>query len=188
MTISLTCDCGCQFKTAETNVGKRVRCPDSGCELGVPKPCLLFDDEWLPFKPQLTVTSGRAIASLALGALFFLACLSGLPAIWLGRGALAEIRRSGGRLTGNRMAVAGIVLCVIGCLFTLALRTAVLLIIWPRVPQMRRHLPRFKTRAARSRAESESARSAAPSPRHHSERSPSAASTARSASRQPRAG
>jgi hypothetical protein len=88
VTIALTCDCGCQFKTAETNVGQRVRCPDCGCEVGVPKLSLLLDDEWLPFKPQLTITSGRAIASLALGALFFLACLSGLPAIWLGRSAI----------------------------------------------------------------------------------------------------
>jgi hypothetical protein len=61
--------------------------------------------------------------------------LSGLPAIWLGRGAIVQIRQSGGRLTGKRMAVAGNVLGVIGCLFTLALRTAVLLIIWPRAPQ-----------------------------------------------------
>jgi Domain of unknown function (DUF4190) len=132
VTISLTCDCGCQLKTAETNVGQRVCCPDCGCELGVPKPSLLLDDEWLPFKPLLTVTSGRAIASLALGALFFLACLSGLPAIWLGRSALADIRQSGGRLTGKRMAAAGIALGVIGCLFTLALRTPVVLIIRPR--------------------------------------------------------
>jgi hypothetical protein len=76
VTISLTCDCGCQFKTAEANVGQRVRCPNCGRELGVPKPSLLLDDEWIPFKPKLTVTSGKVIASLALGALFFLASKS----------------------------------------------------------------------------------------------------------------
>ena len=66
------------------------------------------------------VTSGKAVASLALGVLFFFACLSGIPAILLGREALGDIKRSGGRLRGRGMAIAGIVLGVIGCLFTLA--------------------------------------------------------------------
>jgi prepilin-type processing-associated H-X9-DG protein len=41
-----------------------VLCPDCGRELAVPKPSLFLEDEWFPFKPELTVTSGKAIASL----------------------------------------------------------------------------------------------------------------------------
>ena len=44
-----------------------------------------------------------------------------MPAILLGQHALSDIRLSGGRITGRRMAIAGIVLGVIGCLFTLVL-------------------------------------------------------------------
>ena len=121
VTISLMCECGCQFKTALSSVGQRTRCPDCGRELNVPKPSLLLEDEWIPFKPQLTVTSGKAIASLLFGALFFFACLSGIPAILLGRGALHDIRQSGGRVVGKRMATTGIALGLIGCLFTFVL-------------------------------------------------------------------
>ena len=60
-------------------------------------------------------------ASLVLGVLFFFACLTGVPAILLGRRALSDIQRSGGRLRGKGMAIAGIVLGVIGCLFTVSL-------------------------------------------------------------------
>jgi prepilin-type processing-associated H-X9-DG protein len=84
----------------------------------VPKPAPWPELEFIPGKPEPSVTSGKAIASLALGTLFFFACLSGMPAILLGRQALSDIHLSGGRLKGRRMAVAGIVLGVIGCLFT----------------------------------------------------------------------
>ena len=124
MSISLQCACGRQFETLEAHVGLRVRCPDCGRAVTVPKPSLLLEDEWIPFKPELTVTSGKAIASLVLGALFFGGCLTGVPAILLGRHALADIRLGGARVTGKRMAIAGIVLGVIGCLFTLVLAQA----------------------------------------------------------------
>ena len=64
--------------------------------------------------------SGKAMASLVLGLFFFLPCLSGVPAILLGRHALSDIRASGGRLRGRATAIVGIVLGVFGCLFTLA--------------------------------------------------------------------
>jgi prepilin-type processing-associated H-X9-DG protein len=121
VSISLTCACGRQFETRESNVGLGVQCPACGCALTVPKPSLFLEDEWFPFKPELTVISGKAIASLVVGALFFFACLSGVPAILLGQHALSDIRRSGGRVTGRPMAIGGIVLGVIGCLFTLVL-------------------------------------------------------------------
>jgi prepilin-type processing-associated H-X9-DG protein len=87
----------------------------------VPKPAPRPEVEFIPWEPEPSVTSGKAIASLALGALFFFACLSGVPAILLGRQALGDIHLSGGRLKGRGMAVAGIVLGLIGCLFTASL-------------------------------------------------------------------
>jgi prepilin-type processing-associated H-X9-DG protein len=84
----------------------------------VPKPAQGPEAELIPWEPEPSATSGKAIASLALGALFFFACLSGIPAIILGRQALSDIRLSKGRLKGRKMAVAGIVLGVIGCLVT----------------------------------------------------------------------
>jgi prepilin-type processing-associated H-X9-DG protein len=72
-------------------------------------------------EPEPTVTSGKAIASLALGVLLNFGCLSGLPAIFLGRRALRDIAQSGGRIRGRTQASAGIVLGWMGCLLTLAL-------------------------------------------------------------------
>lgn len=116
----VTCQCGRHFATPEANAGKRARCVVCGHEMTLPvlaPPAteVLF----IPDAPGPTETSGKAIASFTFGVFFIFACLSGLPAIWLGVSALREIDRSGGRLTGKRMAATGIVLGVIGCLFTL---------------------------------------------------------------------
>jgi hypothetical protein len=60
-----------------------------------------------PVKPQ---TSGKATASLVLGLSSFLCWIvTGIPAVVLGIIALKDIRRSGGRLQGDGMAIAGIV-------------------------------------------------------------------------------
>lgn len=58
-----------------------------------------------------TPTSGLAVASLALGASSTFFCiLAGIPAIICGHMARSEIRRAAGRLSGDGMAVAGLVL------------------------------------------------------------------------------
>ena len=63
---------------------------------------------WLAVTTQV---SRKAVASLVLGLASFLAvCLTGLLAVALGIFALVDIRQSRGRLTGKRMAIAGIVL------------------------------------------------------------------------------
>ena len=80
-----------------------------------------WEPDFTPWEPEPAATSGKAIASLALGALFFFACLSGVPAILLGRQALRDINGSKGRLKGRRLAIAGIVLGLVGCLFTVSL-------------------------------------------------------------------
>jgi hypothetical protein len=121
MSISVTCECGRHFETSEANAGRRARCTDCGREFVVPKPAPRPEADLIPWEPEPAVTSGKAIVSLALGALFFFACLSGVPAILLGRQALSDIRTSKGRLKGKGMAVAGIVLGVIGCLVTVSL-------------------------------------------------------------------
>ena len=121
MSLFMTCECGRCFEISDADAGRLARCPDCGRELTVPKPAPLLDAEFASWEPRPSVTSGGAIASLVLGALFFFACLSGLPAIVFGYRALGEIERSGGRLKGKGMAVAGIVLGVIGCLLTVAL-------------------------------------------------------------------
>jgi prepilin-type processing-associated H-X9-DG protein len=119
--ISIKCECGRRVEAPESIAGALVRCPDCAREQVVPKPSLpaefLIDSwEW-----EKTATSGKAIASFVLGILFFFACFTGLPAILFGMLALAEIRLSKGRLRGKRMAVTGIFLGVIGCLFSVAL-------------------------------------------------------------------
>ncbi|WZO99014.1 DUF1559 domain-containing protein [Isosphaeraceae bacterium EP7] len=116
--MSITCDCGHTFPTKA--LGLLVRCPSCGRECRQP----MFDLGDRDFAVG-SVTSGKAIASVALGALFFFACLSGVPAILLGQFALDDIKRGGGRIRGRRLAIAGIALGVVGCLYTLGFfRTA----------------------------------------------------------------
>lgn len=58
-------------------------------------------------------TSGKAIASLICGILFFM-IPSALAAVILGHISLSEIRKSAGRLTGQGLAVTGLVLGYLG--------------------------------------------------------------------------
>jgi hypothetical protein len=83
-----------------------------------------------------TAPSKKAIASLVLGLssvvfVFF----SGIAAIIFGIIANAEISKSGGRLKGQGMAIAGIVLGALGCLWTVVIFLIVLLL--PAVSQVR---------------------------------------------------
>lgn len=56
-------------------------------------------------------TSGKAVASLVLGiCIFILGFLAGIPAIIFGHMAKSDIRKSGGRLQGDGMALAGLIL------------------------------------------------------------------------------
>jgi prepilin-type processing-associated H-X9-DG protein len=96
--------------------GLRPRCPECATEAW-----RITDDLGDPI-----ATSGKAMASLAVGACVFLAVLGGVPAILLGRGALKEIDQSKGMLRGRWMAIAGIVLGAFGCLATIPLFMAAL--------------------------------------------------------------
>jgi prepilin-type processing-associated H-X9-DG protein len=119
--ISVRCACGRHYETPDANAGRRARCPACGRELNVPQPTPAPEVVYITDVSLPTRTSRKAIASLVLGALFLFACASGVPAILFGWRALADIKKSGGRLRGQRTAIAGIVLGVFGCLLTIAL-------------------------------------------------------------------
>lgn len=118
MFITVTCECGQAFEAPEADVGRLAQCPACGLLVMVPGLKSAPAPEVVFLSGNPTATSGKAVASLAMGVLFFFACLSGIPAILLGRQALIDINRSGGQLRGKKRAVIGIVLGVMGCLFT----------------------------------------------------------------------
>lgn len=65
-------------------------------------------------------SSGKAITSLVLGLVSFVCvCLTGIPAIIFGFVALSDIKKSQSRLTGEGMAITGIVLGFVGSAATL---------------------------------------------------------------------
>lgn len=124
----MTCACGRRLQTGEENAGLRVRCPDCGRGLVIPRagPQAEFADA-AGLDPILVHTAGKATASLVLGLLSLVcAIFAGLPAIVLGRLGLAEINRGQGRVRGRGRALAGIALGVFGSTFvTLALTVTV---------------------------------------------------------------
>jgi len=67
----------------------------------------------LAFSGARVGTSGKAIVSLICGLLFFLLPFS-IVAIIFGHLSLSDIRKSAGRLTGEGMAIAGLVLGYVG--------------------------------------------------------------------------
>jgi type II secretory pathway pseudopilin PulG len=74
------------------------------------------------------MTSGKAVASLLCGFLFF-AFPAAILAIILGHLSLSDIRKSGGKLTGHGIAVGGLVLGYLGlCLVPVALIVAAIAI------------------------------------------------------------
>jgi type II secretory pathway pseudopilin PulG len=55
-------------------------------------------------------TAGKATASLVLGLFSLVICVAGIPAVILGHMALSEIKKSAGRLKGEGMALAGLIM------------------------------------------------------------------------------
>ena len=73
-------------------------------------------------------TSGMAITSLVLGCASFMCWIfTGLPAVILGIVALRQINRSNGRLTGDGLAIGGIVTGGVSCFLILPVMVALLL-------------------------------------------------------------
>jgi prepilin-type processing-associated H-X9-DG protein len=115
--IIVKCECGQTFETRDENAGRRARCPECGRDLIVPKlGGFGAVDELTQFEPPTTTTSGKAIASLVLGLLSFVLCIfTGLPAIILGCLGINDVSRGKGRVKGQGMSIAGIILGALGC-------------------------------------------------------------------------
>lgn len=120
MLITVTCDCGYQFETPTTNAGRLARCTSCDEDLIVPE----VDEaaiEWSREEQSSpSAWSENAKTSFKLGLFFFCAIFTGIPAILYGCRALQDIRQGGGRLRGRWLAIAGIVLGLFSCGFTLA--------------------------------------------------------------------
>jgi hypothetical protein len=112
MAIVVRCECGKELRTRDENAGRRARCPACQRELIVPKPEVLPDSEFVALDELAPRrTSGKAVASLILGLLSFVACVfTGVPAIFLGISGLSDIENAKKRVKGKGMAITGIVL------------------------------------------------------------------------------
>jgi prepilin-type processing-associated H-X9-DG protein len=139
--IRITCACGKQIQTQDEHAGRSISCPECGRDILIPdadevmeataaatpasprpsdhrreetshgdKERELDDDEAGPSK-----TSRKAIASLILGIASFLCTIfTGVPALVLGVLSLIDISRSRGRLSGQGLAIGGMVTGALG--------------------------------------------------------------------------
>ena len=117
MSGEMTCACGGRLDGRDDDFGLAMTCPECGREYAEGKSSPKSDVLIIGEGPA--VLSLKAVVSFLLGLCFFLACVSGIPAILIGSRATREIDGSGGRLRGRGLARAGVVLGVLGCLFTL---------------------------------------------------------------------
>lgn len=140
MPIRFTCTCRRELQAQDDHAGRRTRCPACGAELTIPavqtagpprlerRPLAVEeerpprrrprDDDWED-EPRRRrrpgKTSGLAIAALVLGLLSFCAsALTGLPAVVLGVIGLISISQSEGRRSGKGLAIAGILVGLVG--------------------------------------------------------------------------
>ncbi len=146
MPIEFRCDCGQMLRARDDQAGQRVRCsacdrvgtvPDgrknaSTDDLAAPRPSWTEmkkvrsnpnvdpdADEDAAHPPDRSGTSGKAVASLVLGVLsFFCFLFAGVPAVVLGALGLRDINKSRGKLSGQGLAVAGIVTGSVGTLLS----------------------------------------------------------------------
>ncbi len=106
MTLSLKCTCGVRLDIPENFAGQQITCPDCQHPVAVPRS-----------DPALIKTSGLALASLLLALVGAFTVVGTVLAVLVGLAALVHVRRHREAVTGERYAVAGIVL---GVLLTVA--------------------------------------------------------------------
>lgn len=98
-------------KCGQENAAERTACSNCGEALMTPGTTPPASPAaGAPVPAGAVPTSGKATASLVLGLLGLVICLAGIPAIILGHMALSEIKKSAGRLKGDGMALAGLIM------------------------------------------------------------------------------
>lgn len=109
--------CGGPLATAQPMYAGQQPPPYGAPQYGVPTP---------PAAPE---TSGKATASMVCGILSLVCfgCLTGIPAIILGHISKSEIKKSGGRLKGDGMATAGLILGYISIAIGLIIMPAIMI-------------------------------------------------------------
>jgi hypothetical protein len=137
--IQFTCRCGKRLQAKEEHVGLQIICPGCGQMSAVPGDPTAVRPLAPAAPPAEQVTgrpltgpatgpreaprprgpaaelSGKALASLILGALtFLLPVVLAIPAIILAILAIRDVNRSGGRLTGKGLALAGFITGSVG--------------------------------------------------------------------------
>jgi hypothetical protein len=153
MSIPVTCaSCGHQARLADELAGRRATCPACGEVLTVPgdtgvtprparAPARRGDDWEEDDRPAAAGpprTSRKAVWSVILGAASLLCwVLTSIPALILGILSLRDINRSGGRLTGQAVAIVGIVLGAIGTVNFLPVVAILIGLLIPAVQKVR---------------------------------------------------
>ena len=140
--IRFTCECGKLLQARDEQAGWTATCPACGRQQTIPATGTAVqadqperapaatgvqkegagwagDREGEPEPAGPAVTSGKAVASLVLGFLSFcLLLFAGIPAAILAGLALGEVKRGRGRVKGQGLAIAGLVLGLLGTLLT----------------------------------------------------------------------
>jgi prepilin-type processing-associated H-X9-DG protein len=161
--IRFACECGKQLQAREEYAGRITRCPDCGRELPIPEAAEAegaapleeritpatpgpvpgprsdhAEPEWEDLDTGSGRTSGKAIASLILGIASFLCTIfTGIPAIILGILGMRDVGRSGGRVKGQGIAIAGIVTGGVGTLLACAMIPISVGLLLPAVQKVR---------------------------------------------------
>jgi prepilin-type processing-associated H-X9-DG protein len=138
--------CNTVLKASQHGAGRKISCPQCGQRLLIPNPVQPVNravlGEVIPSSAHSpaeatagpAVTSGKATISLVLGVLsFFALLLAGIPAAVLGFLALGDIKKGGGRVKGQGLAITGIILGLMNTLATCLTLPMVLAILLPAV-------------------------------------------------------
>jgi len=148
--IQFRCECGRLLQAKEELAGRLTRCPTCDREFSIPNagdkvaPAIASglgrttgatppsdaasSPDYAPADGP-SKRSGKALASLILGiASLIFVFFAGIPAIILGIIGLKDVHQSRGRVHGTGMAITGLILGVVGCMLTVPLLLAGLLV------------------------------------------------------------